>query len=134
MVNRAVHPHQELLMGHFPGFLDSSIVKIRITMNHLAMGFFFLSKPLVCSRFWISVTLLIITITISSNVSIIVVKGCNRRVTSANHIKCTQLNPSITQVITITIATTTYPTKLGIFQKLTWYRIGLEYQTGDFPK
>ena len=34
----------------------------------------------------------------------------------ANHIKCTQLNPPITGVITITIAKTTYPTKLGIFQ------------------
>ena len=33
--------------------------------------------------------------------------GCNRTVEAANHIKSTQLNPPITKLITITIATTT---------------------------
>ena len=35
----------------------------------------------------------------------------------ANHIKCTQLNPPITEVIMIAIATITYPNKLGINPK-----------------
>ena len=35
----------------------------------------------------------------------------------ANHIKCTQLNPPITEVMTITIATIIYPNKLGINPK-----------------
>ena len=34
----------------------------------------------------------------------------------AKHIKCTKLNPPITEVITITIATTTYSTKREIYQ------------------
>ena len=42
---------------------------------------------------------------------------CNQTITLANHIKCTQLNPPITEVITITIATITYPNKLGINPK-----------------
>ena len=41
--------------------------------------------------------------------------GCNRTVTSANHIKCTQLNPPITEFISIT-------------------NNHLPYQTGTFPK
>ena len=43
--------------------------------------------------------------------------GCQKSdtVTSANHIKCTELNPPITQFVTITTATTTYPAKLRIF-------------------
>ena len=41
--------------------------------------------------------------------------ACNETVTSANHIKCTQLNPPITEVNTITTATTTHPNKVGIF-------------------
>ena len=35
----------------------------------------------------------------------------------ANHIKCTQLTPPITEGIMITIATITYPNKLGIDPK-----------------
>ena len=35
----------------------------------------------------------------------------------ANHIERTQLNPPITEVIMITIATITYPDKLGINPK-----------------
>ena len=37
--------------------------------------------------------------------------GCNRTVEATNHTKPTQLNLSITELITITIATTTYPEK-----------------------
>ena len=43
--------------------------------------------------------------------------ACNRTVTLTNHINCSQLNPPITEVITITIATITYPKKLGINPK-----------------
>ena len=45
-----------------------------------------------------------------------VIGQCNRTVTLANDIKCTRLNPPITEVITITMAATTFPSKLGIFQ------------------
>ena len=38
--------------------------------------------------------------------------GCNRTETTANHIHCTQLNSPITEFIKMTVATTTYPTKL----------------------
>ena len=44
-----------------------------------------------------------------------VLEQCNRTVTLANQIKCTRLNPPITEVITITVAATTFPSKLGIF-------------------
>ena len=75
------------------------------------------------------VSSLIITITISSNViscfifdlpfCTVVIRKCNQtvgcnwtpviRVEATNHTKSTQLNPSITELITITMATTTYP-------------------------
>ena len=38
---------------------------------------------------------------------------CDRTVKAANYIKSTLLNPPITGLIAITIATTTCPTKLG---------------------
>ena len=44
-----------------------------------------------------------------------VIEQCNRTVSLANQIKCTRLNPPITEVITITMAATTFPSKLGIF-------------------
>ena len=43
--------------------------------------------------------------------------ACNRTVTLANHIKCTHLNPPITEVNTINMATITYLNKLGINPK-----------------
>ena len=42
---------------------------------------------------------------------------CNRTVEATNHTKSTQPNPSITELITITIATTTYPKKIEEFPK-----------------
>ena len=81
---------------------------------------------------WLSTDLisaLIVTITIFSNLiraltTLFFANYCvglksdtwNRTVTSANHIKCTHLNPPITEFTATTIATTTYPTNLGIFQ------------------
>ena len=51
----------------------------------------------------------------------------------ANHIKCTQLNPPITEVIMITIATITYPNKLGINPK--WMNMQhLHYFNSVFSK
>ena len=37
--------------------------------------------------------------------------GYNRTLSSANHVKCNQLNPPITAFITTIIATTTYSTE-----------------------
>ena len=78
----------------------------------------------------LAITKLIITIIISSNVigasaalyftnhsvqlwsdSWLLSDTCNRTFEAANHAKSTQLNPPITELITITIATTTYPGK-----------------------
>lgn len=42
---------------------------------------------------------------------IVVIEQCNRTVKAANHTKSTQLDPPITELNTITIAT--IPTKLG---------------------
>ena len=67
----------------------------------------------------------VLTITISSNLIGALtalfftnhcVLSCNRTVTLANHMKYTQVNPTKPEVITITIATTTYHTKPGMFQ------------------
>ena len=52
----------------------------------------------------------------------------------ANHIKCTQLNPPITEVIMITIATITYPNKLGINPKwMNMQHIGSVSTSNIFP-
>ena len=47
--------------------------------------------------------------------------GWNRTVKATNHTKSTQQNPPITELILITIAATTYPTKLGNFQNGGFY-------------
>ena len=44
--------------------------------------------------------------------------NCNLTVTLANHIKCTQLNPPITEVVTINIATTTLTLPNWVFSKM----------------
>ena len=66
------------------------------------------------------VSQLIITVTISLNVigALAALFFCNWTVEAANHTKSTQLNPPITELITITIETTTY----------------LEKKTSEFPK
>ena len=60
--------------------------------------------------------------------------ACNQTITLANHFKCTELNPPITEVITITIATITYPNKLGINPKwMNMQHIGSVSPSNIFP-
>ena len=53
--------------------------------------------------------------------SLIILKSCNSIVEAADHIKSTQLNSPITELIKITIATTTYPRKNWRISKMEEY-------------
>ena len=85
------------------------------------------------------ITRLIITIIISSNMlvhrllhfSLIILYSCKRTVEAANHTRSTQLNPPITELITLTIATTTYPKKNKAISKMEEHLTKDIVSTGD---
>ena len=57
--------------------------------------------------------------------------GCNRTVVAANHTRLTQLNPPIIEVITIIIATTSYPKKIKAISKMEEFLSEDIVSTGD---